>query len=106
MTSDHRRILATAIGRLRGKLRYRPVAFELMGEAFTLTDLQAAIEGVLGFAVHKQNFRRAVQASGLTEETGATATQAKGRPAALYRRTPGVSGGIGFTLPRLKPNGS
>ena len=103
MTSDHRRILATAIGRLRGKLRYRPVAFELVGEAFTLTDLQAAIEAVLGFTVHKQNFRRALKASGLTEETGETAPQGKGRPAALHRRAGGAPGGTGLTLPRLRP---
>ena len=103
MTSDHRRILATAIGRLRGKLRYRPVIFELMGGAFTLTDLQAAVESVLGFGVHKQNFRRALKASGLVEETGETAAQGKGRPAALYRRAPGAPTGTGLALPRRRP---
>ena len=102
MTSDHRRILATAIGRLRGKLRYRPVAFELVGASFTLSDLQAAIEAVLGFTVHKQNFRRALKASGLTEETGRTVSQGKGRPAALHRRAGGAGGGTGMTLPRLR----
>ena len=103
MTSDHRRILATAIGRLRGKLRYRPVAFELLGDVFTLSDLQAAIEAVLGFAIHKQNFRRALKASGLTRETGQTAAGAKGRPAALHERASGLPGGTGMTLPRMKP---
>ena len=98
MASDHRRILATAIGRLRGKLRYRPVAFELMGEAFTLTDLQEAIEAVLGFRVHKQNFRRALAGAGLTVKTGETAAGAKGRPAALHARAAGAA--AGFTLPR------
>ena len=102
MASDHRRILATAIGRLRGKLRYRPVAFELMGEAFTLTDLQEAIEAVLGFRVHKQNFRRALAASGLAEPTGETAPQGKGRPAALHRRAGGAPASTGFTLPRAR----
>ena len=101
MTSDHRRILATAIGRLRGKLRYRPVIFELMDPAFTLTDLQAATEGILGFRVHKQNFRRAVTRSGLVEETGETTTKTLGRPAALYRRSAGVAV-TGMTLPRLR----
>lgn len=100
MASDHRRILATAIGRLRGKLRYRPVAFELMGPAFTLSGLQEAIEAVLGFRVHKQNFRRAVAAANLTEPTGETAPRAKGRPAALHARALGPTS-VGFTLPRL-----
>lgn len=102
MTSDHRRILATAIGRLRGKLRYRPIAFELMDDAFTLSGLQEGIEAVLGFTIHKQNFRRALKASGLTEETGQTAPQTKGRPAALHRRANGAPNGLGFTLPRLR----
>ncbi len=102
MTSDHRRILATAIGRLRGKLRYRPVIFELVAEEFTLTDLQDAVEAILGFCVHKQNFRRAIEASGLVEKTGAVAAQTGGRPAALYRRAPGGPSGVGLTLPRLR----
>ena len=100
MTSDHRRILATAIGRLRGKLRYRPVIFELMDEAFTLSELQAATEALLGFRVHKQNFRRAVTRSGLVEETGGTRA-GPGRPAALFRRA-GGAGVEGLTLPRLR----
>ena len=82
---DHRRILATAIGRLRGKLKYRPVIFELMGEAFTLTELQRAAEAVAGVALHKQNFRRMVERSGLIEPTGGVSTRLGGRPAAEYR---------------------
>ena len=82
---DHRRIIATAIGRLRGKLKYRPVLFELMDETFTLTELQRAAEAVSGVALHKQNFRRMVERSGLIEPTGATSTRLGGRPAAEYR---------------------
>ena len=82
---DHRRVLATAIGRLRGKLKYRPVLFELMGETFTLTELQHAAEAVSGVALHKQNFRRMVERSGLIEPTGTTSTRLGGRPAAEYR---------------------
>jgi hypothetical protein len=82
---DHRRVLATAIGRLRGKLKYRPVLFELMTETFTLTELQRAAEAVSGVALHKQNFRRMVERSGLIEPTGATSTRLGGRPAAEYR---------------------
>jgi len=82
---DHRRILATAIGRLRGKLKYRPVLFELMGGTFTLYELQRAAEAVSGVALHKQNFRRMVERSGLIEPTGGVSTRHGGRPAAEYR---------------------
>ena len=70
MISDHRRILATAIGRLRGKIKYRPVVFELMPERFTLLDLQKVVEAILGLPLHKQNFRRSLDRSGLVEGLG------------------------------------
>jgi len=85
MAFDHRRILATAIARLRGKLKYRPVIFELMPPSFTLTALQETVEAISGRHLHKQNFRRLVESAELVEPTGATLTQTRGRPAALYR---------------------
>ncbi len=85
MALDHRRILATAIARLRGKMKYRPVVFELMPESFTLTGLQSAVEAIAGRRLHKQNFRRLVDNAGLVEPTGATTQATGGRPAALYR---------------------
>jgi hypothetical protein len=85
MISDHRRILATAIGRLRGKIKYRPVIFELMPERFTLLQLQKAVEAILGLALHKQNFRRAVDRSGLVEGLGSFTQAAGGRPAEYFR---------------------
>ena len=85
---DHRRILATGIGRFRGKLKYRPVLFELVGPAFTLLELQRAAEAVSGVTLHKQNFRRMVVRSGLIEPTGAVSTRHGGRPAAEYRLAP------------------
>lgn len=84
MAFDHRRILATALGRLRGKLKYRPVIFEMMPEAFTLTDLQRKVEAISGHHLHKQNFRRLVETGGLVEATGLQ-TNTGGRPAALFR---------------------
>lgn len=84
MQFDHRRILATAISRLRGKLKYRPVIFELMPETFTLSTLQATVESISGRHLHKQNFRRLVEASELVESTGQS-TRTGGRPAALFR---------------------
>ena len=85
MRFDHRRILATAMGRLRAKMKYRPVIFELMPEIFTLTHLQRTVEAISGRHLHKQNFRRLVEASNVAEPTGAAAVATGGRPAALFR---------------------
>jgi hypothetical protein len=85
MISDHRRILATALSRLRGKLKYRPVVFELMPEAFTLSALQRAVEAITGVALHKQNFRRALERTSLVEGLGRMDAETGGRPAELFR---------------------
>jgi hypothetical protein len=85
MRHDHRRILATAIARLRAKLKYRPVIFELMAGEFTLTDLQTTVEAISGRHLHKQNFRRLVETGALVEPTGETWTATGGRPAAIFR---------------------
>jgi hypothetical protein len=85
MRFDHRRILATAMGRLRAKLKYRPVVFELLPPEFTLTELQRTVEAISGRHLHKQNFRRLVEAGALVEPTGVMSTQTGGRPAALFR---------------------
>jgi hypothetical protein len=85
MRYDHRRILATAIGRTRGKIKYRPVIFELMPPEFTLFELQRTVEAILGPHLHKQNFRRLVEGAGLVEPTGEMKTRTGGRPAKLYR---------------------
>lgn len=84
MAFDHRRILATAMGRLRGKLKYRPVVFELLPAEFTLYDLQKTVEAISGTLLHKQNFRRLVEKGGLVEPTGNVSTETGGRPAKLY----------------------
>jgi hypothetical protein len=85
MRFDHRRILATAIARLRAKLKYRPVVFELMPQEFTLTELQRTVEAISGRHLHKQNFRRLVETAALVEPTGDMSTETGGRPAALFR---------------------
>ncbi|MGN6514524.1 MAG: NUDIX hydrolase [Rhizomicrobium sp.] len=85
MMFDHRRILATAIARLRGKMRYRPVVFELMPPTFTLLELQRVVEAISGVRLHKQNFRRLIEAQGLVEGTGKSSSQSRGRPAELFR---------------------
>jgi hypothetical protein len=99
MVLDHRRIVATALGRLRSKIRYRPVIFELLPEHFTLLTLQRAVEALAGLRLHKQNFRRLVEKGGLVEGTGRIEPHTGGRPAELFRfrrsvirerRAPGV----------------
>ena len=85
MHHDHRRILATAIARLRAKIKYRPVVFELLPGAFTLLHLQRTVEALAGRLLHKQNFRRLVESQDLVEETGETARETGGRPAKLFR---------------------
>jgi hypothetical protein len=84
MDHDHRRILATAMARLRAKIKYRPVVFELMPDTFTLLQLQNTVEALAGLRLHKQNFRRLVEGQGLVEETGAMTRGAAGRPAKLF----------------------
>jgi len=85
MAHDHRRILATGIARLRAKIKYRPVVFELMPPAFTLLQLQRAVEALAGRSLHKQNFRRLIDQQDLVEETGDVTTETGGRPAKLFR---------------------
>ncbi|WP_156468097.1 NAD regulator [Rhizobium sp. Leaf371] len=85
MRHDHRRIVATAVARLRGKIKYRPVIFELMPPEFSLTRLQEAVEAISGRHLHKQNFRRLVEGASLVEPTGMTTGATGGRPAALFR---------------------
>ncbi len=106
LAQDHRRILATALGRLRGKIRYRPVIFEVMPNDFTLLQLQRAVEGLAGAPLHKQNFRRLVASEGLVEPTGRVSSETGGRPAELFqfrrdvireRPAPGVR------VPRKRP---
>lgn len=84
MPFDHGEILASALERLRGKLSYSTVASGLLDAAFTLTDLQAVYEAVLGRTVDKRNFRKKVLSLGMLTETGG---QRRGphRPAQLYR---------------------
>jgi hypothetical protein len=85
MRHDHRRILATGIARLRAKIKYRPVVFELMPPEFTLLHLQQAVEALAGRGLHKQNFRRLIEQHALVEEAGGMASGTGGRPAKLFR---------------------
>lgn len=103
MALDHRRILATGLSRLRGKLKYRPVIFELMPERFTLLELQRSLEALTGLRLHKQNFRRALERTGFVAPLGEMREDTGGRPAALYgydRDLFRFSPSLGLSLPR------
>jgi hypothetical protein len=89
MSLDHRRILATAIGRVRAKIKYRPVVFELLPESFTLWQLQRTVEALGGTRLHKSNFRRFVEEGGLVVGTGERRATS-GRPAEMFRFRPEV----------------
>ena len=80
---DHANILSYALKRLRYKLEYTAVGFELLPEAFTLSELQAAYEVVLGEKLDKRNFRRKILSAQVIEEAGSYRT-GEGRPAMLY----------------------
>lgn len=106
MAFDHRRMLATALSRIRGKLRYRPVVFELLPATFTLLQLQRLVEALAGIRLHKQNFRRLVEDARLVEGTGALQSGIPGRPAELFRFRREVlreRQGPGVRLPAMRP---
>jgi 8-oxo-dGTP diphosphatase len=83
---DHGRILETAVQRIRGKLEYAPIGFQLLPEKFTLTEIQRVYEAVLGRPIDKRNFRSKLLKSGQVQELDAYRTGAH-RPARLYEFT-------------------
>lgn len=82
---DHRKIVDTALLRVRAKVRYQPIGFELLPSAFTLTQLQQLYETVLGYEIDKRNFRKKILGMGLLDATGKKETNVKRRAAELYR---------------------
>ena len=82
---DHADILGLAVKRLRGKLDYTPVGFQLLPPEFTLRQLQEIHEAVRGEELNKDSFRRRMLTSGLLEATGARERDVSYRPAELYR---------------------
>ncbi len=88
MAFDHADIVGLVVRRLRGKLAYSPIGFELLPADFTLLELQRVHETVLGRSVNKDSFRRTMLASGQLEPTGERQADVGHRPAALYRRVP------------------
>jgi hypothetical protein len=105
LLADHRRVMATALGRIRGKLAYRPVVFELLPGEFTLLQLQQVAEALSGTNLHKQNFRRLVMNADLVEAVGRSTAAGPGRPAELFRFRREVLGEkltVGLSRPTLR----
>lgn len=82
---DHLEILDYALTRLRYKLEYTMVGFQLLPDEFTLTELQHAYEIILDEVLDKRNFRRKILSANIIEETGQKKKEGEGRPAMLYR---------------------
>jgi 8-oxo-dGTP diphosphatase len=82
---DHDDIVAAAVERVRGRLWYTPVAFELVPDEFTLLDLQRVYEAILGHPLDKNAFRRRILASGLVAPLGRRREGLRARPAELFR---------------------
>jgi len=82
---DHRQILDIALERLRGKVRYQPIGFELLPEKFTLRQLQHLYEIILDRPLDKRNFRKKVQSMGILKETNEIETDVAHRAARLFR---------------------
>ena len=82
---DHANILATALARLKGKVRYQPIGFELLPPKFTLSQLQHLYEAVLETELDKRNFRKKVLSFGLLIPLNETQMAGRHRPAQLFR---------------------
>ena len=82
---DHHEILTYALTRLRYKLEYTSVGFQLLPDVFTLSELQKAYETILRELLDKRNFRRKIQAADILQETGEKKKMGEGRPAKLYQ---------------------
>ncbi len=82
---DHAAIIAVARERLRGKIRYQPIGFELLPPKFTLTQLQTLYEAILGVMLDKRNFRKKLFAIEVVTPLDEIRRDVPGRPAQLYR---------------------
>lgn len=90
---DHAKILECALQRIRNKIMYVPIAFQLLPEKFTLTELQQAYEVILNTTLDKRNFRKKILSSNVLRETREVRQEGRHRPAALYGFVPQEAGG-------------
>jgi 8-oxo-dGTP diphosphatase len=85
---DHENILAYTMQRLRGKLEYTTIGYQMLAPEFTLSELQEVYEAILNRPIDKRNFRKKVLSTGILEQTSHTRKTGQHRPAALYRFSP------------------
>lgn len=102
LDAAQKEIVHAALAQLRDRLDRAPVAFRLLGPTFTLSELQAVYEVLLGRRLHKASFRRALTAAFLVAPTDEWRSEGRGRPAQLFRYAPrrrsGRRGGVRFEL--------
>ena len=82
---DHLKIIADALERLRGKLVYEPIGFDLLERTFPFADLEALYSIVLGQALDRRNFRKKILGLGFLDQVKQQSTGGRGRPAMLYK---------------------
>ncbi len=82
---DHQKILDTAKERLRGKLSYQPIGFDLLSEEFPFSDLEHLYTSILEKDIDRRNFRKKIMSFGILEETSKFRQEGSGRPAKLFR---------------------
>lgn len=88
LTPRQQQVAESAAGMLRDRVGREPVAFRLLPEVFTLSELQETYELLLGRRLHKASFRRALQGAGLVDATDEWRSEGRGRPAQLFRYAP------------------
>ncbi|MEJ1242459.1 NUDIX domain-containing protein [Chryseolinea sp. T2] len=82
---DHKKIVETAISRLRGKITYEPVGFELLDKEFPFSDLENLYQTLLDQPIDRRNFKKKISSLGILEELDRTVQRGAGRPARLFR---------------------
>lgn len=82
---DHKHIVEVAIKRLRGKIAYEPVGFELLDRKFPFSDLEKLYQSLLDRDLDRRNFKKKIMAYGFLEELDENIQRGAGRPARLYQ---------------------
>jgi len=83
---DHKQILSMAIDRLRVKIRYQPIGFELLDKKFPFSDVEKLYMALLDREINRRNFSKKILSFGFLEETGELLkTESKGRPGKIYQ---------------------
>ena len=82
---DHKKIVEVAIARLRGKITYEPVGFELLDKEFPFSDLEDLYQTLLDHPIDRRNFKKKISSLGILETLNKTVQRGAGRPARLFR---------------------